>query len=68
MKLLTQRGDDQFLVEDDGKTYLINTADKTINTIEDPNIIYKLGYCEDPDPSVEQFEILSEIIKNKPND
>ena len=61
MKILTQRGKAWFLIREKGKHYMFNTDSGDTTPIEDPQMVYKQGYCEDPHPTKEQETQLQNI-------
>lgn len=61
MKILTQRGMAWFLIRERGKYYMINTDKRSVKPIEDPQMVYKQGYCEDPHPTKEQEAQLKDL-------
>ena len=61
MKLLAQRGETQFLVDVNDKFYTIRTSTEEVYQITSPDIVYRAGYWENPDPSPEQLGIISRL-------
>lgn len=65
MEFLTQRGSSQFLIKHNDKHYMVNTDTRKVVFIESPDIIYKGGYCEEPNPSEAQKALISELLASK---
>ena len=65
MKILVQRGSDNFLVEYKNKYFMVDTNLKVISDVFNPNCIYRAGYCEEPYPTPKQYEIIEAILENK---
>lgn len=66
MKILTQRGRAWFLIRERGKYYMINTDKRSVKLINDPDTVYKQGYCEDPHPTKDQEAQLKDIAGRIP--
>ena len=63
MNIIAQRGLDDFIIETNGKTVLVDTFDKYYKIYRTPEILYKGGYWDDPNPSKEQIDLITDIIK-----
>ena len=62
MKLLAQRGNSNFLVEDKDRYIIVNTRTKIKTIIESPDVLYRQGYCVEPEPTKEQMDIITKIL------
>ena len=61
MRILTQRGKSWFLIREKGRHYMVNTGSGDTTPVDDPRMVYKQGYCEDPHPTKEQETQLQNI-------
>ena len=62
MEILAQRGDEVFLVKQGSKYYLVNTDTMQKERIESPDVLYRQGYCVDPEPTKEQKIIIESLF------
>lgn len=63
LKLLTQRGQNGFLIKNKGKYFMTDTSTKKKFEVDSPDEIYKGGYCEEPNPTQEQRAILEKMFE-----
>lgn len=62
MKILCQRGDDTFLVENDSKYFLVDTGTKTKMEVDSPGVVYRQGYCEEAEITAKLVQDIEEIL------
>ncbi len=62
MKILCQRGNDTFLVENDSKYFLVNAKTKTKLEVDSPDMVYRQGYCEEAEITAKLVQDIEEIL------